>query len=224
MSFLLFQSPGPRAPRSLGAKSVALPPTPAFLTGARVRHTPPPAHPHFLLDTVRGGIHNPAMAKKKTTRKTTRKKSAAKKAAATQETAPAGAPKNRAPNKKRSSPKSARRYTDQEKAEIVRFVRDHDKAHGRGGQSAAVKKYGVTQITVAKWLKAAGKTGPKPKPVVREEPAAPVAVPGHPNPNENPVVDTRDPLDTLNTLQRMVAIQQQIGELRCEFEGLKGKL
>ncbi len=185
-------------------------PEPEALPGFRIGHTP---HPHFLLDTVRGRIHNPAMAKKKTTRK----KSAAKKAAATQETAPAAAPRNRAPNKKKASPKSARRYTDQEKAEIVQFVRDHDKAHGRGGQTAAVKKYGITPITVAKWLKAAGtKTR---KPVVREETAAPVAVPAHPN--ENPVVDTRDSLDTL---QRMVAIQQQIGELRCEFEGLKGKL
>jgi transposase-like protein len=139
-------------------------------------------------------------------KKATRKKPATKKVTAKKKLARA---RKSAPRKKPSR-KSAKRYTDQEKAEIVQFVRDHDKARGRGGQTAAVKKFGVTQITVAKWLKDAGKR--KRKGVARRKPETPVA-PGHTK--ENTVVDT---------LQRMLAIQRQIGELQCEFEGLKGKL
>jgi transposase-like protein len=49
------------------------------------------------------------------------------------------------------------RYTDAEKQEVVAFVAKYNTDNGRGGQSAAAKKFKVTPLTVAAWLKAAGK-------------------------------------------------------------------
>jgi transposase-like protein len=52
-----------------------------------------------------------------------------------------------------------KRYTAEEKSKIISFVESHNAANGRGGQSAAAKKFGVSQLTVAGWLKGAGGTG-----------------------------------------------------------------
>lgn len=51
------------------------------------------------------------------------------------------------------------RYTDAQKKEIIDFAVDHNTANGRGGQSQAAKKFGVSQLTVSAWLK--GSTQPK---------------------------------------------------------------
>ena len=48
------------------------------------------------------------------------------------------------------------RYTAEQKKKIVEFVANHNKANGRGGQSAASKKFKVTPLTIAAWIKAAG--------------------------------------------------------------------
>ena len=45
----------------------------------------------------------------------------------------------------------AKRYTEAEKQEILDFII----AQGRGGQSAAVKKYKVTAATISSWKKKA---------------------------------------------------------------------
>lgn len=45
-----------------------------------------------------------------------------------------------------------KRYTDAEKAEILQFV----ESHGRGGGTAAAKKFGVSQLTISSWKKKAG--------------------------------------------------------------------
>ena len=63
-------------------------------------------------------------------------------------------------SKKAAAPKRSKtgiRYTDKEKAEIVKFVRNYDRENKRGGQSAAVKKFGVSALTISNWLKKAGK-------------------------------------------------------------------
>ena len=48
--------------------------------------------------------------------------------------------------------KKAKRYSDAEKKEILSFI---DK-QGRGGQTKAVTKYGVTAATIASWRKKSG--------------------------------------------------------------------
>lgn len=56
----------------------------------------------------------------------------------------------------------ATRYTDKKKAEVVKYVKDYDQKHGRGGQAAAKKKYKINPISIKKWCVDAGvKTGGK---------------------------------------------------------------
>ena len=57
-------------------------------------------------------------------------------------------------NKKAAA--SGVRYTDSQKKEVVDFVIQYNISNGRGGQSAAAKKFKVTPLTIAAWLKAAG--------------------------------------------------------------------
>lgn len=45
-----------------------------------------------------------------------------------------------------------KRYSESEKAEILEFVNQQ----GRGGASAAVKKYGVSPLTISTWRKTSG--------------------------------------------------------------------
>ncbi|GHC52059.1 hypothetical protein [Roseibacillus persicicus] len=62
--------------------------------------------------------------------------------------------------------KTAKRYTDEEKAKILRFVKQVNQDKGRGGVSAAVREFGISPITVNGWLrnqKDSGPTLPLPK-------------------------------------------------------------
>jgi transposase-like protein len=49
------------------------------------------------------------------------------------------------------------RYSDTQKQEVVDFVTQYNATNGRGGQSAASKKFKVTPLTISAWLKASGK-------------------------------------------------------------------
>ena len=48
------------------------------------------------------------------------------------------------------------RYTDAQKKEVIDFAVGYNAANGRGGQSKAAAKFGVSQLTVAGWLKSSG--------------------------------------------------------------------
>ncbi len=56
-----------------------------------------------------------------------------------------------------------KRYTAEEKSKIVSFVESYNASNGRGGQSAASKKFGISQLTVSSWLKGAGVPASKSK-------------------------------------------------------------
>jgi transposase-like protein len=47
-----------------------------------------------------------------------------------------------------------RRYSAKEKAEIVAFVDKVNADKGRGGQSAASKKFKISPLTIASWIRA----------------------------------------------------------------------
>jgi len=64
------------------------------------------------------------------------------------------------------------RYTDAQKKEVVDFVAQYNSNKGRGGQSAAAKKYKVTPLTIAAWIKAFG--------AKKAKKAAPAAKPAKP--------------------------------------------
>jgi len=46
-----------------------------------------------------------------------------------------------------------RRYTTKEKAEIIAFVDKVNSEKGRGGQSAASKKYKISPLTISSWIR-----------------------------------------------------------------------
>ncbi len=56
--------------------------------------------------------------------------------------------------------RTIKRYTDQEKSDIFAFIEKHNAENGRGGQTVAIKKFGVTAASLAAWSK---KSGKKPK-------------------------------------------------------------
>lgn len=55
------------------------------------------------------------------------------------------------------------RYTEAEKKEIIDFAVAYNATNGRGGQSKAAAQFGVSQLTVAAWLKGAGVAKPSSK-------------------------------------------------------------
>ena len=67
------------------------------------------------------------------------------------------------------------RYTDAQKQEVVDFIVKYNSENGRGGQSAAAKKYNITQLTISAWLKKFGGKSSKPA-----APAAKSAAPSAP--------------------------------------------
>ncbi|MDP4623745.1 MAG: hypothetical protein NWT08_01270 [Akkermansiaceae bacterium] len=52
-----------------------------------------------------------------------------------------------------------KRYTSEEKSKVVTYVQDYNVSNGRGGQSSAAAKFGISQLTISNWLKNAGVSG-----------------------------------------------------------------
>jgi hypothetical protein len=57
---------------------------------------------------------------------------------------------------RKKNPSKARRYSLKEKEEILRYVETVNSKQGRGGQTAAVKKYGISALTISTWLRGNG--------------------------------------------------------------------
>lgn len=102
-----------------------------------------------------------------------------------------------------TSPKG-KRYSDREKAQVLSFVEKVNAEKGRGGITAAAKKYGITPLTISNWIKKAGAPHSRPP---------------------------RDSADFAANLRRLAeiheAISQKEGELQAlqrEYSALKKKL
>lgn len=52
-----------------------------------------------------------------------------------------------------------RRYTAKEKADIIAFVDKVNTDKGRGGQSAASKKYKISPLTISSWIRSGAGSG-----------------------------------------------------------------
>lgn len=52
-----------------------------------------------------------------------------------------------------------RRYTAKEKGEIIAFVDKVNTEKGRGGQSAASKKYKISPLTISSWIRSGAGSG-----------------------------------------------------------------
>jgi hypothetical protein len=52
---------------------------------------------------------------------------------------------------------TAKRYTEEEKKEILDFIDKFNQENGRGGQTAAIKKYKATAISIGNWRRGSAK-------------------------------------------------------------------
>ena len=73
-------------------------------------------------------------------------------------------------NSKKTTTKG-KRYTDEQKREVVDFVVAANASKGRGGLSAAAQKFGISPISISSWLKKSGVKAAKPQ--VSVKPAKP---------------------------------------------------
>jgi hypothetical protein len=62
--------------------------------------------------------------------------------------------------KKKTAPTGVR-YSAKQKKEVIDFVKAYNSTKGRGGQSAATRKFNITPLTISGWLKAAGVKSPQ---------------------------------------------------------------
>jgi transposase-like protein len=72
------------------------------------------------------------------------------------------------------------RYSNEEKQKVVDFVSEYNSSKGRGGQSVAAKKFKVTPLTIATWIKSLGKKAAAPSKAVKPVKAAKAAKPAKP--------------------------------------------
>lgn len=65
--------------------------------------------------------------------------------------------------KKKKTPPTGIRYSAAKKQQVVDFVQKYNTKNGRGGQSAAARKFKITPLTIAAWLRSAGVKTPQRK-------------------------------------------------------------
>ena len=130
----------------------------------------------------------------------------------------------------------ATRYDQKTKDEVVAHIQQYNKDKGRGGQSAAVKKWKLNPITVKSWLEKAGvetpgkggkkkrKPGRPAKATVEEAPKIPRTAKTARAARVPRAAKAESGDGVSSTLQRMMAIQSQIVALQNEYTKLKGKL
>lgn len=123
----------------------------------------------------------------------------------------------------------AKRYTQAEKDEVLAFVEQHNKEHGRGGQTAAKEKFNVNAVTLKAWMDKAGIATPlakakkktaKKKSTKKNVAVSPVAaVPSVVTPK-----GSKNASALSAKLNKLVGIQAKIDELQAQFDEIKASL
>ena len=118
-----------------------------------------------------------------------------------------------------------KRYSDQEKAEIIDFVNKINSEKGRGGQSAASKKFKISPLTISSWLKKSGapkkaKKAPARKAAAKKRGARAAKAPA--STSSAPIGRKLAKLQSLyNKIERA---ESDLNNMKAEFEALKGSL
>jgi len=110
----------------------------------------------------------------------------------------------------------AKRYDQKTKDGVVAFIQKYNDENGRGGQSAAAKKYKLNPITVRAWMEKAGVATPS-KSSKKKKKAGLKA-------SAAPSRKASAPKSTSAALKRMVKLQEQIEALQAEYDSLKSTL
>jgi len=122
----------------------------------------------------------------------------------------------------------AKRYKQEEKDEILAFVEQHNKEHGRGGQTAAAKKFKINAITLKSWMDKAGIASPgrsrAKKATKKRGRAAKVASTPAVAAEASAPRGRKSAGSVGSKLERMISIQSKIEQLQKEFDELKAGL
>lgn len=126
----------------------------------------------------------------------------------------------KAPKAPKAKKASKGRFTEEQKQEVVSFVVAHNAEHGRGGPSKAAKKFKLSPLTVASWVKATGvkltnkKIAGKAKYVAPGK-ATKVSSKG----------DLSSKLNSLLDLSKQISrAESELAQLRSRFDSLKKSL
>jgi len=147
------------------------------------------------------------------------------------EKAPKEAKAPKAPKSSAVGPISGKRYTPDEKKEIINFVHQHNAEQGRGGATTAANKYGVSMLTISNWMKAAGTPATPGKKVkggkAAKAPAAKAAKAVE-EPSSDSGSDSGPRLSVLNTLaaldRQIAAKRKELDVLEAQFQKAKASL
>lgn len=108
-----------------------------------------------------------------------------------------------------------KRYSPEEKQEIIDFVQKYNAENGRGGQSAAAKKHGISQLSIASWLKSGGVSAAKGG-RGRKSAGAPASAKGG---------NYSAKLRTLSALAAQIdKAEAELDKLKSKFQSLKASL
>jgi transposase-like protein len=152
--------------------------------------------------------------------------SAAESAPKAKKAAKKGAKKGAKKAAKKSAKKAAggkgQRYSAAEKQEILDFVVDYDRQHGRGGQTAAAEKYGVSPLTISNWKKNSGKA---PRKMGRPKKSGLAAAVTTSKQITSGATSMGGKLDRLQSVHdEIVATEKELNRLRAQFDALKESL
>ena len=115
-----------------------------------------------------------------------------------------------------------KRYSAEEKNDIVSFVQKYNEENGRGGQSAASKKYGISQLSVSSWLKAGGEAAPTTGAKRGRKPGSVNKVKGAAASKGGSYAAR---LSTLSALANQIdKAEAELDKLKAKFQSLKGSL
>jgi hypothetical protein len=101
-----------------------------------------------------------------------------------------------------------RRYTTKEKSEILAFVDKVNAEKGRGGQMAATKKFKLSPLTIASWIRSG----------VTANGEAPAAA----NYSAGPIGKKLADLQSLHG--QILKAEKDLAKLKTQFAALKGNL
>lgn len=102
-----------------------------------------------------------------------------------------------------------RRYTAKEKAEIIAFVDKVNAEKGRGGQSAASKKFKISPLTISSWIRSGAGGGASTVRVSTGAVAGPIG----------------KKLSKLQELHDQIAkAEKELARMRAQFDSLKSSL
>lgn len=48
--------------------------------------------------------------------------------------------------------KKGKRYSFEERSDVLLFINNHNNNYGRGGMTTAVKKFGISAVTIRNWI------------------------------------------------------------------------